>query len=535
MATKAMEIVETAVEQRRDLPRESETWGIRRSSRRVLWGILAAALVYGLVLAMGWIPSPSHGPDAGHALEAVAAESAAPQAAPFVPPLWAVTPFVALLLAIALLPLIPATQHWWHSNKNRFLVAAALGLMTLGYYALLHPGGLANHFTHLEGTAPGWETVFAAFSNAIFAEFIPFIVLLFSLYVISGGINLRGDLPAHPGTNAAFIGIGTVLASFIGTTGAAMVLIRPLIATNAERKHKVHTIIFFIFMVCNCGGLLLPIGDPPLFLGYLRGVPFTWTLRLFPYWLGVNLALLAIYLIWDHFLYKKEAVRDILRDEAEVRPLRLSGTVNFVFLLGVVLCVALIVPGEPFLGTHFVPPVFFREILMLLLVALSLQVTSPEIRLWNRFDYHAILEVAALFSGIFICMQVPIEILHVKGSALGIDSELKFFWATGILSSFLDNAPTYVVFFETASTLTPDAASGVLQLVGGGAVLESFLIAISLGAVFMGANTYIGNGPNFMVKSIAEQSGIKMPSFFGYMGYSVAILFPIFVVLSFFL
>ncbi len=499
----------------------SDSERMQRESRRVAAGILA---VVGLFVSMwfgGLIPH-AHGHSETHV----------DHGTPYLPPLVWIAPFAVLLLAIAVLPLISATEHWWHHNKNRFLVASVLGTVTLGFYAFVHPGGIANHFTHAHNTAPGFETAFAAFSNAIFAEYVPFIVLLFSLYVISGGINLSGDLRAHPWTNAGFLGIGGLAASFIGTTGAAMVLIRPLLSTNAERKHTVHTVVFFIFIVCNCGGLLLPIGDPPLFLGYLRGVPFGWTLSLWPYWLLVNIAILAIYLVCDYKAYSREDAKDIRLDESEIRPLRLRGTVNFLFLLGVVLCVAFVVPDKPFLGTGWAPPMFFREALMLLLVVCSLRMTRPETRLLNRFDYAAIIEVAALFCGIFLCMQVPVEILNLQGAKMGIDNPVKFFWATGALSSFLDNAPTYVVFFETARTLTTDTSEGLVTLASGPHVLEGHLMAISLGAVFMGAMTYIGNGPNFMVKSIAEQSGVKMPSFFGYMLYSCAILLPLWGVVT---
>ncbi len=535
---------------------ETYTERMRQASKRVIDGIIIVIALYVLLLLAGLIPRAHHdsvdetagaaGVEASahdsqvredeNALEGSAGEhdQAAGGEQRFVPHYWAVIPFAALLLCIAILPLLRFSEHWWHHNRNRFLVAAGLSVLTLIYYGTLHHGGLENHFTHQHGAAQGWATVYAVFSNAMFTEFIPFIILLFSLYVISGGINLRGDLPAHPLTNCTFIGIGTLLASFIGTTGAAMVLIRPLLATNAERKHKVHTIIFFIFMVCNCGGLLLPIGDPPLYLGYLRGVEFLWTMGLWPYWLGVNLVLLFIYYLWDLRAYKTEEVKDIVRDEAEIRPLQLSGKVNLVFLLGVVLCVAFIVPDEPLFGTAFSPPQFFREALMLTIVVLSLMFTHPHTRVLNKFDYVAITEVAVLFCGIFICMQVPVEILNIKGQSLGIDSGAKFFWATGVLSSFLDNAPTYVVFFEIAKTL-PAAEATAVTLTGDGAIHAPFLVAISLGAVFMGANTYIGNAPNFMVKSIAEQSGIKMPSFFGYMLYSTCILIPIFVIVTFLL
>ena len=508
----------------------------RKRSRGLAGSIVLLLVVYVVVLAAGLLPV-RHLEESSHGLAAESGEiRRAPvetHRAPFVPPFWAVIPFLGLLSCIAVFPLLSATEHWWHHNQNRFLVAGFLGAVTLLYYGFLHPGGLVNHFTHRTGSAEGWNTVFTVFSNAIFAEYIPFIVLLFSLYLISGGISVRGDLPAHPGTNCAFLAIGTALASFIGTTGAAMVLIRPLLSTNEERQHKLHTVLFFIFMVCNCGGLLLPIGDPPLFLGYLRGVPFTWTLQLFPYWLGVNLGLLAIYYVWDRRAYQRERPRDIVRDEAILRPLKITGLFNFVLLLGVVLSVALVIPDQPFLGTDFIPPVFLREALMMALAALSLWLTSVEARISNRFNYVAIGEVAALFSGIFLCMQVPIEILHLKGASLGIDSPAEFFWATGVLSSFLDNAPTYVVFFETATAMAPSAGRVMVSLAEGRLISEGHLVPISLGAVFMGANTYIGNGPNFMVKSIVEQSGVKMPSFFGYMIYSLAVLMPIFIVITF--
>lgn len=508
---------------------EREAARANRTTRQVTVAILIGIAVYILLLFAGVVPEAHLAtPDpaqAGH-VEPSHGETQ------FIPSLWAVLPFASLLLAIAILPLVPATEHWWHHNRNRFLVAAGLGIVTLTYYGIVHPGGIENHLTHSPSSHAGLGTVAAVFSNAIFSEFIPFIILLFSLYVISGGINLRGDLPAHPRINCLFIGAGALLASFIGTTGAAMVLIRPLLSTNAERQHKVHTVVFFIFIVCNCGGLLLPIGDPPLFLGYLRGVPFTWTLRLWPYWLAVNVVLLTIYYFWDRVMYSREKIRAIVRDEAVIRPLAFSGHVNALFLLGIVILVAFVIPGKPFLGTPLETPHFLREILMLVVVMASLQLTKTEVRVRNRFEYHAILEVAALFSGIFLCMQVPVEILHAKGSSLGIDTTRSFFWATGVLSSFLDNAPTYVVFFETATALPGKAASTLIELGDGDSILESYLTAISLGAVFMGANTYIGNGPNFMVKSIAEQAGVKMPSFFGFMGYSLLILVPVWIALT---
>lgn len=444
---------------------------------------------------------------------------------PFVPPLFMTAPFVLLLLAIALLPLIPATAHWWHKNRNKFIVAVILGVLTLLYYQFRGVGVV--HGEHL--TEPGTPTVLSVLHHAILAEYIPFIILLFSLYTISGGIVVRGDLRATPLTNATFLGMGALAASFVGTTGASMLLIRPLLQTNRERKRVAHTVVFFIFLVSNIGGCLLPIGDPPLFLGYLRGVPFWWTANLWKEWLFCCVALLVIYYIWDTWAYSKEQPLEKTLDQRMIEPLRIEGALNFVWLAGVVAAVALVVPGKSVFGL-FEAKEYYREAIMLALVGLAWATTPAENRKRNEFDFGAILEVAALFIGIFVTMQVPLEILSVKGPALGLTSPSQFFWATGTLSSFLDNAPTYVVFFQTANSMTHAAGPGILQLLDGNFIREDLLVAISLGAVFMGANTYIGNGPNFMVKSIAESAGVKMPSFFGYMAYSVCILVPLFVV-----
>jgi Na+/H+ antiporter NhaD/arsenite permease-like protein len=435
------------------------------------------------------------------------------------PSLLSVFPFAGLLLCIATLPLVPSAAHWWEHNRNKLLVSLVFGGVTLAYYAASY--GLAK--------------VGAVLEHAVIGEFLPFIILLFSLYVISGGICLKGDLPAHPTTNTGFLAVGALIASFVGTTGASMLLIRPLLQTNSERKHVKHTVIFFIFLVSNIGGCLLPIGDPPLFLGYLKGVPFLWTLNLWVEWATLTVLLLVVYFVWDTLAYRQEKRRDITRDETRRVPLTLQGLHNLLWLTGVVLCVALVKPGEELMGLGFHASPFLRELLMLAFVGLSLHLTATSIRADNQFSYTAIIEVAALFIGIFICMQAPIEILRASGESLApyLSSPARFFWATGILSSFLDNAPTYVVFFETAASMTPDTAEGCLRLVDGTTIMPTMLTAISLGAVFMGANTYIGNGPNFMVKSIAEQAGVKMPSFFGYMAYSVGILIPLFLVVTF--
>ncbi|QDT18631.1 sodium:proton antiporter [Gimesia chilikensis] len=440
------------------------------------------------------------------------------------PAFYSVIPFAALLLCIAFLPLIHKTEEWWEHNKNRFLVAVSLGLVTLLYYTFLYGHGVVDHGTH-ELSAPGFPAAVVVLKNAILGEYIPFIALLFSLYVISGGIAFNGHLVGRPILNTGIIAIGGAIASFIGTTGAAMLLIRPLLKANAKRDYVAHTVIFFIFVVCNTGGCLLPIGDPPLFLGFLRGVPFTWTLTLWPEWLAMNGMLLAVYFAFDTVRYRKENKARVEAVPEDPEPFALKGGINFLWLLMVIFCVALLDPSKTVPGTSWSAPHFFREGCMFALAGISLLTTSKSIREQNSFNYEAIVEVAALFVGIFICMQAPVQILNVYGASLGIDSPAKFYWATGTLSSFLDNAPTYVVFFETAKS-----AGGSPPMVAG--VSEIELVAISLGAVFMGAMTYIGNGPNFMVKAIAEKNNIRMPSFFGYMVYSCLFLLPLSILLT---
>ena len=405
----------------------------------------------------------------------------------FVPHAAWVLPFVGLLLAIALLPLFAA--HVWESNLRKLGLSALLGLPVLWLYLRHHPEALAQ----------------------VAEDYVSFIILLGSLYVISGGVMLEGDLPARPAVNAAFLGVGSLLASLIGTTGASMLLIRPLLQTNRERKHVRHTVVFFIFLVSNIGGCLTPLGDPPLFLGYLQGVPFTWTLRLFPAWLVTTTFLLVVYTLWDIRAYGREARGDLMRDRLEVRRLRVAGKENLVLLGGIVAAAA-------FLGSPW------REVAMVLLADASFKRTDPELRRANQFSFAPILEVAALFAGIFLTMLPALDLLRAGGAALGVREPWQFFWATGALSSFLDNAPTYLTFLALAQGLgLPPEVAGVSHRV---------LAAISLGAVFMGANTYIGNGPNFMVRSIAEQRGVTMPSFGGYMLYSLAVLIPTFVLVT---
>jgi Na+/H+ antiporter NhaD/arsenite permease-like protein len=306
--------------------------------------------------------------------------------------------------------------------------------------------------------------------------------------------------------------VGAGLASVVGTTGASMLLIRPLLQTNRERARVKHTVIFFIFIVSNIGGMLTPLGDPPLFLGYLQGVPFTWTFRLWPAWLLMVGILLLVYFVWDSTQYARERPEAIRRDRARVVPLRVRGGLNALWLAGVVLAVAFL--REP-----------AREVVMLALMAISLWRTPRDIRRANGFTASPILEVAVLFFGIFLTMIPALELLHTRGHALGVRQPWQFFWAAGALSSFLDNAPTYLAFLALGQGLGLPA-----DVVG---VPGAILAAISVGAVAMGANTYIGNAPNFMVKSIAEEAGVKMPSFFGYMLYSGLVLIPLFVVVTF--
>lgn len=510
------------------------------NSSKVLLAIGAIAVVYALTLAMGW---PQHATELINGAHGHAPVTPAAPLAKFTPPevIW-VLPFCLLLACIAIFPLAHLTEHWWDNNPHKFYVAAGLGGVTLLYYIFLHGHPIDKHFLDhqvIQPTSGGnWGIAWAILQNAILNDYVPFIILLFSLYTISGGIRIEGDLAAHPLTNTTFLAIGAVLASFVGTTGAAMLLIRPLLETNRERKYVKHTVVFFIFVVCNAGGLLLPIGDPPLFLGYLKGVPFLWTLKLWGPWLFINGSLLAIYYIWDHFYcYPHETKSDIRRDEREVRPLQFSGLINVLWLGLVIVTVALLSPSKLFLdGTPMVqqwyPWLYLREVLCLVLVGASLITTAPKVRTDNNFNFGAIIEVAALFIGIFICMQPALQYLDAKGASLGITKPVHFFWASGSLSSVLDNAPTYLVFFEAAKALPKDP-NAELMTIGDATIDVSLLTAISLGAVLMGAMTYIGNGPNFMVKAIAEKSGVAMPSFFGYMLYSFGVLLPLLGIMVF--
>jgi Na+/H+ antiporter NhaD/arsenite permease-like protein len=414
-----------------------------------------------------------------------------------------------MLLAIAIFPL-SRWRHWWERNRNRLLVALLVSAYP-GYHYIVHdPHALSHVLLH---------------------EYVPFIVLLGSLFVISGGIRLTGDLVASPHTNTTFIAAGTLLASLIGTTGASLLLIRPVLQTNRERQYKVHTVIFFIFLVSNIGGSLLPIGDPPLFLGYLAGVPFFWTLNMWVVWLPTAAFLLVLYFFVDRIYYRQEAEYRMALDRALLEPLRLRGGLNFVWLLGVVLSVIFMHPHSPVPFFRFL---YCRELTMLLMVGLALVTGSRQNWKDNRFTMGPIAEVAALFIGIFVTVVPALALLEAKGGDLGIHTPLQYFWGTGVLSSFLDNAPTYLVFFKTAAGSVAAGTMEPVELVGHAVdkVPSHILLAISAGAVFMGANTYIGNGPNFMVKAVAEEAGVSMPTFFGYMKWSMAVLVPTFLLVS---
>jgi len=406
-------------------------------------------------------------------------------------PLWSSVFFAAMLLSIAIIPLINA--EWW--SKRYPLVSIALAI-PVGIIVI------SKNLTILLHT---------------FFEYLSFIILLGSLFTIAGGIVIRIGLKGTPKVNALLLGIGALFASFIGTTGASMILIRPIIRINRWRNHIIHIFIFFIFLVSNIGGLLTPLGDPPLFLGFLKGVPFFWTFKLIPIWLFATFILLFIFLLVDNYFLKKEDIETINKSMPLFeKKLVIKGKRNFIFLLMVV-------------GSFFLPPLF-REAVMISAALLSVYFTPITLREENSFTYHPIIEVAILFIGIFITMIPVMKLLELKGSSLGISEPWQFFWITGTLSSFLDNAPTYLVFMATAQSVAI-AKNITTNLVVG--VPEIYLRAISVGAVFMGANTYIGNGPNFMVKAICEENDIKMPSFFGYMAWSCTILIPIFILITF--
>ena len=399
-----------------------------------------------------------------------------------------------MLLAIAIIPL--AAPKFWEKNRNKAVITALLAV-PLGIFIIIND----------------WRALALEMH-----EYVSFIFLLGTLYIISGGIFLHGNIHARPRNNLIMMAVATALASVIGTTGASMLMIRPIISTNSERKYVVHSIIFSIFLVSNIGGALTPLGDPPLFMGYLRGVPFLWTFRLWDIWLPTCGLLLLIYYLTDNYFWGKESEAAKKLDARHELPLKLNGKINFLWLAAVI---AIIFFG---LGSPW------RELAMAALCVTSWFTTPKGVREGHKFTFNPMIEVAVLFLGIFVTMVPALQFLRLHGADLGVTKPWHFFWAAGGLSSFLDNTPTYLVFLSLAEGLNLPRN---VVLTSGTGISNIILAAISTGAVFMGANSYIGNGPNFMVKAIAEENSIKMPSFFGYMFWSVAILEPIFILITF--
>jgi len=430
-------------------------------------------------------------------------------------PFISIIPFVVLLVVIAIAPLV--APHWWHSNRNKALVAMLVSLpillqlgMTLG-----EPG----------------RAVLAEKAH----EYLGFIVVIAALFVITGGITIEGSLAGTPLVNTGVLGLGAILANLVGTTGASVLLIRPLLRANKSRQRTAHIVVFFIFIVANCGGLLTPIGDPPLLLGFLKGVPFDWTLRLWPQWLTATAVLLVIFNVWDQVVFDRE---ERARPGSQLEPLRVRGAASTAALAGVL--VTIISAGRAAAGGR--PwALGVQEAVIALLAVTAYLATPREARERNAFTFGPLIEVAVLFAGIFATMAPVLEILNawsqgartVLGMSFGVSQPWQFFWSAGALSSVLDNAPTYLAFAASAAGLQGVPAHGPFI---GALTLDPetarILAAIATGSVFMGANTYIGNAPNFMVKSIAEENGVKMPSFFGYTAYSCGILLPIFVAIS---
>jgi len=444
-------------------------------------------------------------------------------------PLWTGLPFLGILLSIALFPLL--APHFWHRHFPK--VSLFWALIFAVPFLFVYKGLALYEILHI-----------------YLIDYIPFIILLWGLFTVSGGIVLRGSLVGTPALNLQLIVVGTILASWMGTTGASMLMIRPILRANAYRKTKMHVIIFFIFLVSNVGGSLTPLGDPPLFLGFLHGVPFFWTFKIFPHFILVAVILLILFYIIDTIMFRREKTPMPTEkvDEEHEYPLRLEGMHNFMFLGGILAAVLISgtwKPGHFYVyGVHMEYQNLVRDFGILFMGLLSIVTTHPKVRKANEFNWFPIMEVAYLFAGIFMTIVPMLAMLHAgsQGAMAFIIDRVKqpihYFWITGALSSFLDNAPTYLTFFNLALGrlgLSELEASGILRGVvehAAGGQFVTYLKGISAGAVFFGAMTYIGNAPNFMVRSIAEQAGVKMPSFFGYMFWSVTILVPVFVVVT---
>ena len=479
-----------------------------------------------------------------------------------------VFPFVTMLLCIALIPLW--FPHWWESNLNKLKISLILSIPVAIIYATglderilvipeqaaarqeisvpgaeaesptaapesaptpspegqnqstggVPPSGQSGAHSDPPGHAESGLEIHRGFVAILYSlhEYISFICMLGALFVISGGIHLRGKLAGTPAANCGILAIGSILASFIGTTGASMILIRPFLKSILWRKRPYVPVIFFIFLVSNIGGLLTPLGDPPLFLGFLRGVPFLWTFRLITEWAFMVGLVLATYFVIDSHFYKEEkANRPVAGSGDKSNALGIEGTLNFLWLACIVAT------------TAFVSESPYREIAYIIITLIALKTTPARIREQNAFTFHPIIEVAVLFFGIFVTMVPSLQLLQIHGPNMGITKPWQFFWVTGSLSSLLDNAPTYVTFFVLAQSLHAVAEPGTTLIAH---VPEDLLAAISCGAVFMGGNSYIGNGPNFMVKAIAEEWKVQMPSFFGYMAWSAGILIPLFFIVT---
>lgn len=430
-------------------------------------------------------------------------------------PFWILLPFVSMLLCIAIAPLV--AEEKWEKNLNKFAVSMVLGSVVAIW--MVANNNAENEFTH-------------KLVHQMVFDYIPFILLLTALFVVTGGIHVKGDIQATPKVNTLILAIGFVLASLMGTTGAAMLLIRPLLATNSQRKYTTHTVLFFIALVANTGGLLTPLGDPPLFLLYLRGAEFTWFLSLLPIWAFVGISLLAIYYLLDTYYYTKhEALEHLMHDAREQEPIRIDGNINFLWLAGVVASVMFINSGYiPAMGEEHAPIYIklLREIVLVAIIFLSLYTTKKQVRQDNHYSWAPIIEVAVLFVGIFATMTPALIYLNANAADLGLTKPWQFYYSAGTLSSFLDNAPTAVAFHSVATGLP--MTEGVPMVAG---VQEVLLKAIATASVFFGAMTYIGNGPNFMVKAIAEESGLRMPSFFGYMfKFSLVVLLPLYIIVQ---
>ncbi|MFC7532947.1 sodium:proton antiporter [Actinoplanes sp. GCM10030250] len=423
-------------------------------------------------------------------------------------PLWSVAPFVLMLAAVAVLEVFAA--GWWSRLTNKALVATALAVPAAVHLLASGGGGALVHSV---------------------AEYVSFVALLAALFVISGGIEVRGSLAGTPLANAGMLAVGAVLANVIGTTGAAMLLIRPFLRANARRDSRAHLVIFFILVVANAGGLLTPIGDPPLYLGFLKGVPFEWTFRLWAPWLFVNGTLILLFNLVDQFLVNREERRDRstgLMDELIAhQPLRIGGRRNVVLLTAVVL--VLLAKGA------FPLPFGVPEATLLAIAYVSYRVTPGAIHEANQFGFGPIASVAVIFAGVFVTMTQPLLILNARAAQIGLEAPWQYFWASGALSSMLDNAPTYLAFTSVAAGqlgIGVDDPSYLASLVAVPAG-NDLLFAIACGAVMMGSLTYIGNGPNLMVKELAEHRGVRMPHFFAYALIAMVIMLPVLAATTF--